>query len=509
MRPATRILNEFSSFGYTFYDINAKYNHIFSSRDRVFFSFYTGKDKSVIKVKMKEQNYNSLNTNQWGNIATSIRWNHVYSPKLFSNLTAYYTQYFYHLDEAFQLDSTSSGESYNQKNFFCSGINDFGLKLDLHYDVLSKYAISYGLGSIAHRFTPSSTSVNITSVFGKSNVEYGESDILALESYAYLENQIDFSKNINLNAGVRYSIYKVDNKTFMNFEPRVALGLKFNNSNKLKIGYSEMNQYIHLLSSSSTGIPADYWLPATSYLKPSNAKQIGFSFEREEKGGEYFWSIEPYYKEMTELVDFKQGYSRLNNVKNWTDRIEASGKGKSYGIEFFIEKKLGTYTGYLGYTLSYTERQFSQLNNGKPFPFKYDRLHDVSLVVIKKLNDIVDLSATWVYGSGNAFTLSEGKYLMITNQDRLSVAEIYSEKNAYRLKPYHRLDLAINFNKTTLWGESAWSFSIYNAYNRKNPYFYFWDQSENKTSADEYGSLQLYLFSYFPIIPSISYSFSF
>jgi hypothetical protein len=207
---------------------------------------------------------------------------------------------------------------------------------------------------------------------------------------------------------------------------------------------------------------------------------------------------------MSDLIEFKQGYARLSNSDSWESNIEASGKGKSYGIELFIQKKEGLYTGYLGYTLSHTNRQFENLNNGNPFPFKFDRLHDVSIVVMRKLNDNIDLSATWVFGSGNAFTLSEGKYIMITNEDYLTTAEIYSEKNAYRLKPYHRLDLGINMKKKTHWGERVWSISVYNAYNRKNPYFYFWDTAENDNQR-----LQLYQFSYFPIIPSVSYSFKF
>lgn len=504
MRPFTKIVNEFSSFGYTFYDVNVKYNHVFSNKNRLFYSFYVGKDRSVIRIKMKEQYYKSIDTNDWGNLATSMRWNHVFNPKLFSNLTAYYTQYFYQLDEVYQLDSTLSGEAYRQKSSFRSGINDLGIKLDFHYDVFSKYALSFGLGSVAHRFVPSSTTVNIHSVFGKTNKEYGGGILNAFESYAYLENQFDITSGMNLNVGGRYSFYTVDQQTFRNFEPRIVLGLKLNQSSALKLGYTEMNQYVHLLSSSTTGIPADYWLPATSALKPSNARQIGFSFEHESIGGEYFWSIEPYYKEMSELVEFKQGYARLTNAKNWMNRIEASGTGKSYGVECYIEKKKGLYTGYLGYTLSHTNRQFNSLNNGKAFPYKYDRLHDVSLVVMRKLNDNLDLSATWVFGSGNAFTMAEGKYNIITNYNRLNIGDIYSDKNAYRLNPYHRLDLALNHRKKTAWGERTWSFSVYNAYNRKNPYFYFWDVVD--TSTQELG---LYQFSYFPIIPSISYSFKF
>ncbi|MFA9391597.1 MAG: TonB-dependent receptor domain-containing protein [Prolixibacteraceae bacterium] len=504
LRPGSKIINEFSSFGYTFYDINAKYNHVFSTRDRIFFSLYNGKDKSLIKVKMKKEDYKSQNTIQWGNFATSVRWNHVFTPNLFSNLTAYYTQYFYNLNEVYQLDSTATEGSYSQEKSFTSGIKDFSLKLDFHHTVFPWYTLDYGAGIIAHQFTPTSTMIDINSVFGNSSEQYGDNDIKAFESFAYLENHIAIAENLNLNAGGRYSMYKVGDEIFKNFEPRIVLGLMLNNGNTFKIGYTEMNQYIHLLSSSATGIPADYWLPATSNLKPSNAKQIGFSFEKDMPGGVYSWSIEPYYKEMSSLIEFKQGYARLSSSDSWENNIEANGRGKSYGIELFVQKMEGLYTGYIGYTLSHTNRQFLNLNKGNPFPFKYNRLHDVSIVIMRKVSENIDFSATWVFGTGNAFTLSEGKYIMITNQDYLSTAEIYGEKNAFRLKPYHRLDIGINMKKITPWGERTWSFSIYNVYNRKNPYFYFWDTAE-----EDKDGLQLFQFSYFPIIPSVSYSFKF
>lgn len=509
MRPFSKIYFKDYSLGYTFYDINAKYNHIFSPKNRIFLSFYRGNDKSTINIKNKNNNYSLKNATKWGNTAASFRWNHLFTSKLFSNITAYYTTYRHNMNENYQLNSTASEDAFNSSKSFQSAIRDIGLKIDFHYQYSTACNIKYGAGATVHQFTPSQTYSSESSENDELLKIFGMSKLNSNEGYSYFENNIKIGRNFNANVGLRYSFYSVQNKIFNSIEPRGVISFILGSRAQIKAGYTKMSQNVHLLSSGGMGIPADYWLPATSSLIPSVSEQVSVSFEYETFNGEYSWCIEPYFKQMNNLIEFKQGYSHLNNTSNWENLIETNGKGLSYGVELLITKHVGDFTTHLGYTLSKTTRQFNAINDGNAFPYKYDRLHDISMVFMYKINEHIDFSATWVYGSGNAFTLSEARYITLIHNEYLFAAELYSKKNAYRLRAYHHLDSGFNFKKHTKWGEPTISVNIYNLYNRKNPYFYFWDNSSRNNNHSDSGTLQLYQYSYFPIIPSVSYSFVF
>ncbi len=251
-----------------------------------------------------------------------------------------------------------------------------------------------------------------------------------------------------------------------------------------------MQQYIHLLTNSTIGLPTDLWLPSTDSIKPENSHQValGFNYDFHK---DWDLSIEGYYKTMDNLIEYKEGASFFQLSQNWESKLEI-GEGYSYGAEVLIRKNYGKFTGWIGYTLSWSWRKFENLNFGKPFPYKYDRRHDVAIVLMYKLNDNIDFGLTWVYGTGNAVTLGIARYLPLVEYDEFvqyydsyyyygQEIEYYNGRNSYRMPPYHRLDLSVNFNKKINWGERTWSVGLYNAYSRQNPvYLYFgWDDMGN------------------------------
>ena len=265
----------------------------------------------------------------------------------------------------------------------------------------------------------------------------------------------------------------------------------------------------------------DIWVPVTDQIAPSKSKQYAVGIEKSFGNGSFDVSLEGYYKTLHNLITYKEGVSLLASSIDWQSQVETNGTGKSYGIEFLLQKKAGPVTGWIAYTYSKTTRKFENINYGRAFPFKYDRNHDISIVYLQRIKSNIQLSATWVYGTGNPFTLATGRYRMITSPDDdldiLGTSEgygqIYGDLNSYRMRAYHKLDVGINFYKEVRWGERALSFNVYNLYNRQNPYYYFLDVTAQYDSNNQEipGSRKYVLKqqSYFPIIPSISYSIKF
>ena len=286
-----------------------------------------------------------------------------------------------------------------------------------------------------------------------------------------------------------------------------------------------MNQYIHLLSNSGIGLPTDLWIPATEKLKPMNSEQIAFGVAKDFKGG-YSLSFEYYNKKMTNIVQYKDGASFLlqdnldpnvpSDSKSWESQV-TSGNGKSQGCELFLQKQIGKLSGWIGYTLSWTILQFDELNGGNPFYAKYDRRHDASVVAIYKIDKNFSLAATWVYGTGNAITMPQGTvnasahqlqkipYLWDPNFGGINNNLDYGSRNDFRMEAYHRLDLSFKFMKEKERGTQTWELSVYNAYSRANPFFYY----GSLDYVDGKNVRTLKKITLFPIIPSISWSFKF
>ena len=346
---------------------------------------------------------------------------------------------------------------------------------------------------------------------------YGNDNISAIEFSAFVEDNYKISSKLQANLGLHFSLFNVQNTTYTSFEPRASLRYMVNDWLSVKASYAKMSQYIHLLSSSTISLPTDLWLPVTAKIKPQNSHQFALGTSIKLRKG-YDLTVEGFYKTMDNLIEYKEGASFSGISEGWESKIEM-GKGWSYGAEFLLEKNIGKTTGWIGYTLSWANRKFENLNFGKTFPAKYDRRHDISLALTHKFNDRIDLGLTWVYGTGNATTLGVQQYpaLLPTSNYYYSSQQTityYDGRNGYRMPAYHRMDISVNFHKQKKHGNRTWSFGLYNAYSRQNPFYLYWgyDSFNGYNSQGYYyedSKPALKKVSLFPIIPSISYTYKF
>ncbi len=507
-KPFIKKTSQFHGSGYYFYDLNAKVNYRFSEKDRLYLSGYFGRD-----VFDFVNGQRSLNVNiPWGNATGTLRWNHVFNKRLFGNTTAVFNNYNFTFQAA-------------QNNFnikLSSGIRDFSLKQDFDLYPSTGHKVKFGAIYTFHRFTPNVVSGRQdTVIFKPLNAQ----PKFANEAALYIQDDWEISDKIKINAGLRYSgfqqigaykIYQTDAngnrtdstvykngqpvKTYGGLEPRFTLRYAFNDETSIKTSVTRNLQYIHLVSNSGTTLPTDLWVPSTYRVKPQISWQYAAGLFKNFKDNMYETSLELYYKKMQNQIEYEEGYTP--NTLEDTEIFFTFGKGWSYGSELFINKTRGRLTGWIGYTLSWTWRKFPYLNFGEKYPAKYDRRNDMSVVAIYELNKRWKLSATFVFGSGNAATLPQRFYLVngILTQE-------YSRINEYRLPSYHRLDFAaINSSKKNdkrKW-KTEWVFSIYNVYSRKNPYFIYFDQTGNPFD----GTLKVQgkQVSLFPILPSITWN---
>jgi hypothetical protein len=509
-----------ASIGYHFYDFNAKLNHRFSEKDRLYLSIYSGNDKLGFTSYRDDGKLN--NNNKWGNKLIAIRWNHLFNRKLFSNMSLSNTFYRFLSESSNKMKR--NGEKLSGYNSFKSAINDTKFKMDVTDFIGPKYTLRFGTDITFHNFSPGITSIKQHEIDPSlKDTVFGNYKLRSTEGVFYLENEIGIGENFSANLGLRYNSYFLKRKNFHTIEPRVLFVYLISQNSSIKIAYSKMQQNVHLLTSTGMGMPVDLWLPSTQKAIPENSEQWVFGFAKSILNNQFDLSLEAYYKEMNNLIAYKEGVSYFGSTVDWQEKVETDGKGVAYGVELLIRKKRGNITGWLSYTWANSNRQFENINRGKNYPFKYDRRHDISIVLNRKISDKIDLSATWVYGSGNAYTLAVGKYESINNIS-LDDAEqtesepsddiyIYENRNNRRMRDYHRLDVGFNFHKQKKHGERIWNISIYNAYNRQNPYYYFFDSNAEYDSNGEIiegtDKMVLKQQSLFPVIPSVSYSYSF
>lgn len=510
-KPFVKKESQFYGSGYYFYDLNAKFNYQFSEKDRLYISGYFGRDvfdfrnaRLSFKVKIP-----------WGNATGTLRWNHVFNNKLFANTTLVYNDYNFKF----------SGSQNDFEIKMISGIRDVNAKTDFDYYPASNHKFKFGALYTYHKFTPSVVSGRQDSVVFKplnAQVKF------ANEAALYVQDDWDLSAKIRIHLGLRYSLfqqigpYKIYNtdvdgnrtdsivfgkgkaiKTFSGLEPRFTLRYSLNEATSLKASVTRNLQFIHLVSNAGTTLPTDLWVPSTYLVKPQISWLYAAGLFKNFKSGTYETSVELYYKQMQNQIEYREGYTP--STLRDTEQDFTFGKGWSYGAEFFVNKLKGKLTGWIGYTISRTWRKFPSLNDGNKFPAKFDRRHDMSIVAMYKLNEKWKLSATFVYGTGNAFTMPVNFYIY----DGILTQE-YSKINQYRLPAYHRLDFAAILspkkNKNRKW-QTQWVFGAYNIYSRKNPYFIYFDQ----TGSPYDGSLKIQgkQVSIFPIIPSVTWNFRF
>ena len=508
--------------GYYFYDLNAKLNWKISDKDRLYLSFYSGDDAIYFKVKNKDyaadeiQNQNFLNMDwKWGNKVSALRWNHVMSQKLFMDASVNYTQYRHDLGMSIieeyvyqQYNNAIAKDEFSMA--YKSGINDLTAKVDFDYTPLPNHEIRFGGNYTYHQFRPEVQSMkfingNITEV----DTTAGSPKVFAHETALYAEDNMTLGDIFRVNAGVHYSTFTVEGKTYQSVQPRLSTSVMLASNLSLKAGYAYMTQYVHLLSNSSPSLPTDLWVPVTANIVPMNAHQVslGAFYELPKL---FDISIEGYYKSMDNLLEYKDGASFFGSSERWDEKV-SMGKGWAYGVEFLVQRSFGKTTGWIGYTWAHAKRKFDRegmvINQGKVFPAKYDRRHDLSITVQHKFNDRFDISGTWVFSSGNCGTLGTQIYEGLVT-DWGTLPAIYArERNNFRLGNYHRLDVGMNFHKQKKHGIRTWNLSIYNAYNHQNPWVVYTDYKwEEATHTEKKVLMQA---SLFPIIPSASYSFKF
>ena len=520
IRPFLRSNNK---GGYHFYDLNAKLNHIFSPYSRVFLNVYGGDDRFWSDIEDRDigDNYRKEDTLAanfgWGNITSTLRWNYLFSNQLFGNLTTIYSRY--QLSTAVDNRSTTTlnreRETDTLRLRYRSGIRDWGLKLDFDYIPNPAHYIRFGGSGTLHTYSPGATQIKVNPADGAPEDTTLAAQITdALEYSLYGEDEVHLTDRLKANVGLHTSGFLVNDKFYTSLQPRVSTRFLLLADWAVKASYALMRQYIHLLSNSTVGLPTDLWLPATERVRPQWSRQFGVGLARQLKD-QYEFSLEGYYKTMTNLIEYREGASFLlgfDESEDWQDKVEI-GQGWSYGAELFVQKKRGRTTGWIGYTLSWTKRRFDWLNQGHTFPYRYDRRHDLALVLTHRLTPSTNFSLTWVYGTGNAATLPVARYY---GYRETSVGgheiwlphilpyetQIYGDRNSYRMSAFHRLDLGFNFGD-----KHGFGLGVYNAYNRKNPYFIYFDDDYDPNTTDIRRRAKQV--SLFPLLPWVNYRFKF
>jgi len=490
--------------GYYFYDLNTKLNYEFSTKNKLYLSGYFGQDRFYsIETDDKYEYENKAGIN-WGNATATLRWNHQFTSQLFANTSLIFSNY------KFQITSYEKNKNNAVSLKYYSGIRDWTLKHDVDFFPSTQHYIKVGFLVTYHTFTPSASVVS-----GDINNQVfnfpSDQRATAVESALYLEDIYKATSRLKINPGLRWSNFLIKEKPYFLLEPRLALSYQLRQNWTLKASYAYMNQYIHLLSNTSVGLPTDLWVPSTDRIAPQNSQQVALGFVKDLTKINSTLTIEGYYKNMTNSITYKEGanFLQFDNIsqskgpKTWEDNI-TQGRGWSYGAEILLQKKTGRFSGWIGYTLSWTIFQFDQINFGKSFYARYDRRHDISLVGIYELSPRITLSATWVYGTGSAITMPLGNFNVVdpfgSNYQPIqsnAYVDYGNQKNSFRMAPYHRLDIGIQFHKKMKRHERTWAINIYNAYSRQNPFFYYIQNKELKQV------------SLFPIIPSFSYNFKF
>jgi hypothetical protein len=530
---------------YKFYDISAKVNFKISNKDKIDISFYNGADYNKMKIFNSDistvlANYNTSfkidYTNSWGNYLNSIRWTHVYNSQLFQKLILGFSSFQYSKSQEMESTDKNSGNvvGYGSSDYLTK-IQDFVLKIDYDYFINPINYLNFGLSSTYHVYNPGEFS-SILWTITESDTIYASKKETILEPWEY-DLYADYyfnTEKFDFNLGFHGNLYFINNKTWYNLQPRAKIQYKPTANNNITLSYDKTYQNLHILTMSSSIVPADIWVPATEKAQPESANQfsLGLSHSFSQK---YELSISGFYKTINNLIDYKRYFYITDTINNptWENQIVTNGKGNIYGIEFLAEKKSGNLTGWISYTYMKNFRHFDDLNNGEPFAFNYDRRHNLQLVAQYNFNKNLSLNAVFMFGSGYPLSLSVIKQNIVEiidvddniNSPGTVVNEgviysshinfdgstyVFNKINTYRMPAYHRLDISLNWEKQKKHGIRTWSFSIYNVYNQQNAYFLFLARETPKLPKPnvEY-PLALYKFTLFPIIPTVSYSFKF
>jgi len=487
--------------GYYFYDLNAKINHKFSDKDRLYISSYFGRDEAYFRSEYpasEESRREDDSGLSWGNATAVARWNHVINKRIFTNLTATFTDYTFQIYSDYK-EIFDDGDISNFGFLYYSGISDWSLKYDVDFIPRPQHYFVFGASATYHTFRPGATQFESDDPnFEVPDISVGSENVYAYEMDLYAEDDWEVHDLLKINYGLHASGFLVNDVFYPSIQPRISGRYLLNESLSLKASFATMTQFIHLLTNSGIGLPTDLWVPATDSVPPQRSWQpalgIAWQFKKD-----YEISVETYYKNISGIIDYKDGASFITDgLRGWEEKVE-TGKAYAYGAEFFIQKRKGALTGWFGYTLSWSMRQFPTINLGETYPYKYDKRHDLEIAAIYDLNEKISFSATWVFSSGLPISLPIAKYEGLNGM----AIYAYEGRNGYRMDPYHRFDFNVAFKKEKERYERVWNIGAYNAYSRQNPFFVY-VAYDYKTNTNNYVQVSL-----FPIIPNISYQFKF
>ena len=515
VQPILKPTSPLKGTKFYFYDLNAKLNIAINEKHHLFIGGYYGKDV----YGFKSSSASTTAQFRWGNGAAALRWNYIINPQLFLNTTFSFTNY--------DFATTMGMDIYSME--MSSGVRDYSLKSELTYLPAIPHEFRFGVQYTFHRLLPN-----------KMAVEAGENQNLTLPNvdpyYAhevaiYANDEFDAFKWWKINFGLRYThfefigpftryvfddygslvdsiVYKPGKciKQYNNVEPRLSMRFQVAKATSIKASYTLNYQYLHQIALATVSLPTDVWMPSTELMKPQIGHQVSLGVYQNFRQNMFESYIDVYYKYMKNLAEYKDGIN-IQDITLNADQMYVFGRGWSYGVEFFVKKATGRFTGFVGYTLSWTQRQFDDLNGGKPFFAKYDRRHDVSInLCYEIIRNKLSVSGVWVFATGNTMTIPVGYYFIAG-----SIATEYSDRNAFRLDPYHRLDLSLNWTicKKKRF-ETGLNFSVYNVYNRKNPFFIYFETNTNYVEGESFDmTTKAFQMSLFPILPSITWNFKF
>lgn len=498
---------------YYFYDLNARLTHTFSQKDKIYLSIYKGKDniqkkyENTVATGLSGSSTDDNNESSgWGNLIGSLRWNHTFGNSIFANTTIAYSSYNYFTQNRY---STAWKDTYQNRNVenkssasYRSDISDIIAKTDFNFALSKKQNLSVGAGNTFHTLNPGENNYIVDDQDRniKIDTSYTNKTINASEPFLYIEDEIKATEKLTINAGLRLSGFLSGSNRSFNLEPRISANYAILPSLVFKTGYSRMVQYMHLLSNSGLSMPTDLWVPSLNGLQPLKSDQVnaGFAYDWNKTA---LFSVEIYQKWLDNTTDIRDGMSLVTDLSPWYEKT-AQGHGTAKGVELSIEKQQGRFKGGIHYTLSTADRTYAAINNGRTFPFKYDRRNDLNISVNYQISPKWDISAMWFYGTGYPVTLPVERYspgFIVYNPDTSNPTEIvyFPSRNNYRLPDYHRLDLGLHYKTTNRLGEQNISFDIFNAYNRRNPV---------NAHFNAYNSEYTYIL---PCIPSVTYTLKF
>lgn len=497
------------------YDINAKINHKFSDKSRLYLSYYKGYDKLYNKEKVASYLDNELNSYKsikenysWGSDIISLRWNYIFNNKIFMNATAAYNKYQYTFESIKNEEFES--KRYENTQIRKSKIKDIQFSTDFEYQPHNSHYMRFGGSFIFHDFSPEMHRFQTKEVYDNNQqwkLNYYLNDKRkGREASLYAEDEFAITKKLKSNLGTHFSLFNVQGQTYSALQPRISFGYELTPKTSLKASYTKMHQYVNLLSSNTISQPTDLWVPITKKLKPMSSDQFTGSLFFDTQTG-YNFSVEGFYKYMNNVLEYKDDIAWKDAFTPWEDYVEA-GNGRIRGIELFAKKTQARFTGWIGYTLSWSDRRFKTINQGRRFWSKYDSRHNINIAGTFKLNKKIDLAASWMYATGNRITLPVEEYQSLDSANAsenvfywytyVSVTNV-SQRNNYKMSDSHHLDLEMKYYRTP---RKIWTFSIYNVYNHFNPY----TAKAGSTYDSQYKNVVIES-SLLRLVPSVSFTY--